>query len=85
MKTIKLTSTQHKCLIKALKELIEAEHDCGCNDCFSGDKFYLLTKKEQKEAIKNINKEDIIFLDDNDKIEIPFNSTATEYLLKLIK
>ena len=67
--TITLTKTQYHTLIQALNELHETELEASCNDCFEEDKFYTLSKKEQREAMTH---------------EEPFNTTATEYLLDIL-
>ncbi len=65
---INLTKTQYQTLLKALTELVEIEGDEGCNDLEKDDKFYLLSKSEQKTAKK---------LNDN-------NFSASDYLYEVL-
>jgi hypothetical protein len=71
MKEITLTETQYHTLLQALNELYDMEIEASCNDCFKGDKFYTLSKKEQREAKKSAG--------------ALFNCTATGYLLDILQ
>ena len=68
---IELTETQYNTLIEALTELHKTELESSCNDCYEDDKFYTLSKKEQREAKKATG--------------AAFSFTATEYLLDILQ
>lgn len=69
---INLSKTQVKTLLKALKELSNIEALASCNDVFSDDKFYLLSKTEQNH-VKSTEPDELIW-----------NSSASNYLYDLI-